>query len=162
MLILGNSGAGKTTVARALAEEHDLALLDLDAVVWEPHRVAVARPAAAVRADLDRFAARHGRSIVKGRYERWIARLAPHASELRSLHPGVERCLANHARRPWEPAKYDRPEQQEERRAALAEWVRRYAVRDDDHGLAAHRALFEAFAGPKREYAAADLPLDAR
>lgn len=162
VLILGNSGAGKTTMARALAEAHDLARLDLDAVVWEPHRVAEGRLEAEVRADLDRFAAEHRRWVIDGSYGRWIDHLAPRASELRFLHPGVARCLANHASRPWEPEKYDRLEQQEEQRAALEGWVRRYDERDDDYGLRAHRAVFDGFTGPKREYAATDLSLDER
>jgi adenylate kinase family enzyme len=159
VLILGNSGAGKTTMARALAEAHGLERLDLDAVVWEPHRVAEARPAEAVRVDLDRFTAQHQRRVVEGSYGRWVAHLARRASELRFLHPGVDRCLANHVIRRWEPEKYDSPEQQEERRAALEEWVRRYPDRDDEYGLRAHVEVFEGFAGTKRQYAAADLPL---
>jgi adenylate kinase family enzyme len=159
VLILGNSGAGKTTMARVLAAAHGLERLDLDAVVWEPHRVAEARPAEAVRADLDRFTAQHERWVVEGSYGRWVAHLAPRASELRFRNPGVERCLANHESRPWEPEKYDSPEQQEERRAALEEWVRRYADRDDEYGLRAHRAVFDRFVGQKREYFASELPL---
>ena len=80
VLILGNSGAGKTTMARVLAEAHGLERLDLDSVVWEPHRVAEARAAEAVRGDLDRFTAQHERWVVEGSYGRWIAHLAPRAS----------------------------------------------------------------------------------
>ncbi len=162
VLILGNSDAGKTTMARALAERHDLDRLDLDSAVWEPQRVAEARPDAAVRADLDRFAAEHERWVVEGSYGRWIEYLSPAATELRFLHPGVERCLANHASRSWEPGKYDEPAQQEEQRAGLEAWVRRCADRGDDYGLGAHRAVFDRFPEPKREYGVADLPLDGR
>ena len=34
----------------------------------------------------------------------------------------------------------------------LIEWVRQYPVRDDEFSLQAHRALYEAFTGPKTEY----------
>ena len=34
----------------------------------------------------------------------------------------------------------------------LPDWVRRYDVREDEYGLARHRALSDGFAGPKREY----------
>jgi len=30
--------------------------------------------------------------------------------------------------------------------------VRQYDTRDDEYGLARHRAIFDGFAGPKREY----------
>jgi hypothetical protein len=35
---------------------------------------------------------------------------------------------------------------------ALLAWVREYETRDDEYGLARHRAVFEGFRGPKREY----------
>jgi hypothetical protein len=34
----------------------------------------------------------------------------------------------------------------------LVAWVAEYATRDDEFGLARHRAIFDGFAGPKREY----------
>lgn len=37
--------------------------------------------------------------------------------------------------------------------AQLIDWVREYDTRDDEYGLRCHRRLFDAFAGPKREYA---------
>ncbi|MEC5162879.1 MULTISPECIES: hypothetical protein [unclassified Janthinobacterium] len=42
VLVLGNSGSGKSHFARALAASHALAHLDLDTIVWQP---AVARAA---------------------------------------------------------------------------------------------------------------------
>ena len=34
VLLFGNSGSGKTTMARALAKEHGLVHLDLDSIAW--------------------------------------------------------------------------------------------------------------------------------
>ncbi len=45
VLIFGNSGSGKSSLAGALAERHGLARLDLDSIVWESGQVAVQRPA---------------------------------------------------------------------------------------------------------------------
>ena len=36
ILIFGNAGSGKTTLARRLGAQHRLAVLDLDNVVWSP------------------------------------------------------------------------------------------------------------------------------
>jgi ABC-type dipeptide/oligopeptide/nickel transport system ATPase subunit len=38
VLVFGNSGSGKTTYALALAHRYSLAHLDLDSIVWEPHK----------------------------------------------------------------------------------------------------------------------------
>ena len=43
VLVYGNSGAGKSTYARALAAQHGLAHLDLDSIVWEPEKIGVPR-----------------------------------------------------------------------------------------------------------------------
>ena len=63
--------------------------------------------------------------------------------------------MAHCRARPWEPEKYASPEEQDERLAFLLDWVRSYETRDDEYGLARHRAVFESFDGPKREYTGA-------
>jgi adenylate kinase family enzyme len=51
LLVVGNSGSGKSTYAVRTAAAHGLARLELDSIVWEPHKVAVARRPEDVRAD---------------------------------------------------------------------------------------------------------------
>ena len=53
--ILGNSGSGKSMLAKRLAAAASVPLLDLDSIVWEPKVVAVAGPEDRVLQDLDRF-----------------------------------------------------------------------------------------------------------
>lgn len=150
ILILGNSGSGKTTMARALSTEHGLPHLDLDAIAWAApgQRRALAESVAA----LGRFMEEHPAWVIEGSYATLVGAALPHCTELRFLNPGVEACLAHCRARPWEPEKYPSPEAQQERLAFLLDWVRSYPTRDDEYSLAAHRALFDAFPGPKREY----------
>ncbi len=68
VLIFGNSGSGKSTYARALAHEHDLEHLDLDAIVWEPGRIAVPRPREAILASLGEFLTSSTAWVVEGCY----------------------------------------------------------------------------------------------
>ena len=44
VLIMGNSGSGKSWRARELAQQRQLPHLDLDTIVWVPGLIAVARP----------------------------------------------------------------------------------------------------------------------
>lgn len=150
LLIFGNSGSGKSTLARALAARHGLAHLDLDTIVWEPGEIAAARPAEAVRADLDAFLAGHDRWAIEGCYGELIEAAAPACSRLIFLDPGLEACLANNRRRPWEPHKYETPEAQDAMLDVLQDWVAGYYTRDDAWSLAAHRRVFEAHPGDKR------------
>lgn len=145
--VIGNSGSGKSTYAKRL----DGRVLELDSIYWEPHQIAVARPAERVRADLDAFIAANDAWVVEGCYADLIEIAAATCDELVFLNPGVEACVVNARRRPFEAHKYDRPEDQEKMLAFLIEWIRAYPTRTDTTGYAEHRRVFDAFAGKKRE-----------
>ena len=151
IVIIGNSGSGKSTLARRLAAPAQTPMLDLDTIVWEPGKIAVARPLPAVHADLDRFCAEHATWIVEGCYGGLAERLLPLGPELIFMNPGEEACLRNCRSRPWEPHKYASPEAQDRMLEPLLAWVSDYYRRDGDASLARHRAIFDGYAGPRRE-----------
>ena len=150
ILIYGNSGSGKTTMARKAAAGHGLPHLDLDLVAWDApgERRALAESVAALEAF---FAANEG-WVIEGCYGDLVEAALPYCTELRFLNPGVEACVAHCRARPWEPEKYASPGEQDQRLAFLLGWVRQYDTRADEYGLARHRAIFDGFGGTKREY----------
>jgi adenylate kinase family enzyme len=150
-LIFGNSGSGKSTLARELSAEHDLPHLDLDAIVWEPGQVAVMREPEAVMASLRAFLDDNEGWVIEGCYGELVEAAAPHCAQLVFLNPGLEACLANNRRRPWEPHKYASPEAQDAMLDNLQAWVRAYYTRDDQWSYAAHRRIFDVFPGAKAE-----------
>ena len=150
-LVLGNSGSGKSTLARKLSAEHDLPHLDLDTIVWEPGLVAVMRAPEAIQASLDAFLDAHEHWVIEGCYGELVEAVAPRCTRLVFLNPGLEACLANNRRRPWEPHKYASPEAQDAMLEGLQDWVRGYYTRSDAWSYAAHRAIFDAFEGDKLE-----------
>lgn len=152
VLIYGNSGSGKSTYAKALSERHALPHLDLDTIVWQPNQVAVQRSPEAIAAALDAFLATHASWVIEGCYGELVRAVAPRCSELVFLNPGREACLANNARRPWEPHKYASMEAQNAMLDTLQAWVGGYYERDDDWSYAAHRRLFDTYSGARREY----------
>lgn len=149
IVIIGNSGSGKSTMARALAAE-GAAVLPLDDIAWDPG--VVRKPLADSVAALEDFVRRHDAWVIEGCYGDLAAAALAHADELRWLDPGTETCLDHCRRRPWEPDKFPSREAQDAHLAALLEWVREYDERDDEFGRARHAALFEDFAGRKRRY----------
>lgn len=159
LVVYGNSGSGKSTLSRALAARHGLAHLDLDSIVWEPGRIAVARPPGAVRADLDAFVQAHAGWVVEECYGELVSIAATQADELVFLNPGIDACLAHNRRRAWEPHKYASRAEQDSMFEALQAWVAGYATREDAWSLHAHRAVFEAHDGRKVELT--DAALDA-
>jgi adenylate kinase family enzyme len=152
--IVGNSGSGKSTLARKLAAASGAPILDLDTIAWEPDRIAVLRDPAEVNADLDRFCAAHESWIIEGCYGDLIEHSLAHAPELVFVHPGEQVCLRNCRARPWEPHKYASQAAQDAMLEPLLAWVSAYYTRDGTMSLARHRAMFDAYRGPKRELTA--------
>ncbi|ATQ73162.1 shikimate kinase [Massilia violaceinigra] len=151
VLIMGNSGSGKSWRARQLAGQHKLRHLDLDTIYWVPGSVAVARPAYEVLADLYAFVRGHDDWVVEGCYGDLIEAALPFCTQLVFINPGKDACMANNALRPWEPHKYASKEEQDSMLPYLMEWVSQYDARDDTCSYAFHRRVYDGFQGAKRE-----------
>lgn len=152
ILVFGNSGSGKSTYSQLLAARHGLAHLDLDSIVWEPDQIAVQRSQAEISASLEMFISGNVSWVIEGCYGDLVQAASAHCTKLVFLNPGVEACLANNLRRPWEPHKYASLEQQNSMLANLQAWVSGYYERDDAWSYKAHRRVFDGFSGNKVEY----------
>lgn len=152
VVVCGNSGSGKSTYARDLAAQEGLARLDLDSIVWKPGMIAVQRSPQSVIVDLRSFIDSHGAWVIEGCYGELLQAALTDCTLLVFLNPGTDACVANNIRRPWEPHKYASLEEQEAMLSKLQEWVAGYYRRDDAWSYPAHRAIFDAFTGPKVEY----------
>lgn len=152
IILLGNAGAGKSTMARRLMSTAgtDVARLSLDEIAW--NEGVERKPLAESRELLRRFIRANEHWIIEGCYSDLVQAALPFCTELRFLNPGVEACVRHCRSRPWEPEKFSSPEEQRAMLETLVEWVGTYETRDDDYGLARHRAMYEEYAGTKREY----------
>lgn len=150
ILIFGNSGSGKSTMARKLARTHALPHLDLDMIAWSSP--GVRKPMAESARDIEAYTAANPEWIAEGCYADLLELIMPKATEIRFLNPGADACVANCRARPWEPEKYSSRKEQDTRLEFLIRWVREYETRADEYSLARHRMLFDNFNGPKREF----------
>lgn len=150
ILIYGNAGSGKTTMARSVAREFGVAHLSLDDIAWEKEMVR--KPLAQSIADLNAFIAANSAWVIDGCYGDLVQAALPICTELRFLNPGIDVCVNNCRNRPWDPAYCESPEAQARYLEPLIEFVRQYETRQDEFSLARHRAIFDSFTGPKREY----------
>jgi len=153
-VLVGNSGSGKSTLALRLARGGDLPHLDLDTLAWEaatppqpPQRRSVADSAREIASFLDA----NDRWVIEGCYADLLDVALPRCTKLVFLNPGVEACVANARLRPWEPHKYPSKAAQDANLDMLIGWIRDYETRRDVFSWAAHRALFDRFAGDKLE-----------
>ncbi len=154
--ILGNSGSGKSILAKRLAAAASAPMLDLDTIVWEPNVIAVPRPEARVLEDLEKFCNAGDRWIIEGCYADVIRASLRWEPELVFLNPGEEVCLRHCRERPWEPHKYASKAEQDANLAFLLSWVSDYYRRDGSMSLRAHREVFAEYAGRKREVTVCD------
>jgi len=152
IVIFGNSGSGKSSLAKALAALHGVEHLDLDPIAWEPERPGVRAAAEESARALLRFIEASDGWVIEGCYSGLLEAAAARCTELIFLNPGVEACVENCEARPWEPRKYETREAQDANLRMLIEWVREYETRNDEFSLREHRRLFDAHAGPKVEY----------
>lgn len=150
IIILGNAGAGKSTMARRLIGSRDIAHLSLDQISWNDGTER--KPLEASLEELFRFIESNEEWIIEGCYGDLIEAALPYCSELRFLNPPVDVCVEHCKGRPWEPEKFSTAAQQRTMLDRLISWVRRYETRDDEYGLKRHRKIFDRFTGAKREY----------
>lgn len=149
MIVLGNSGSGKTTFSWRFAENYSVDILHVDDVSFDEPGVLLSIDER-VRRVISWLDGRD-RWIVEGCYGLIAEALSAEADVFFFLNPGVEVCLAHCRARPWEPDKFDTPEEQDAALDFLLKWVGDYETRLDEFGLTEHRRIFEKFYGRKYE-----------
>lgn len=150
ILIFGNSGTGKTTLARTIVSKSDVPYLDLDTITW--HSPGVREKQNITFEKLDSFLGSNSQWVIEGCYGSLIKYLADKCTEMIFLNPGVESSLINNANREWEPHKYDSLEIQNEQFEMLQAWVKEYTNRDDEFSYHFHRKIFDEFDGDKSKF----------
>src|SRR5215213_5206003 len=100
IVIFGNSGSGKSSLAKSLSRLRGLAHLDLDVIAWEPERPGVWADAAESERALMRFIEGSDGWVIEGCYPGLLKTAAAHRTEMIFLNPGVEACVENCKSRP--------------------------------------------------------------
>lgn len=141
-LILGNTGAGKSWLARRIAARLGVHAIDLDTIHWLPGGYGAARARDEALA-LTRRAAEGERWVIEGIYGTLIDAAAPASTALVWLCPDDADCVANvcarGARGNADAAAFDR----------LLAWTASYRSRSGSGSHAGHAARFDAYPGAK-------------
>jgi len=159
IVIFGNSGSGKSTLANEKAGLLSCSHLDLDTVAWlDDRRAPTRRPLIESAKLIEPFLAANESWVIEGCYSGLLDLVILKSTEIIFLNPGVDVCVKNCQNRPWEPHKYDSPEEQDTNLEMLLSWVEQYSQRDDEFSLQAHRRIFDNYAGAKREFKSNERP----
>jgi len=111
VILLGNAGAGKGTMARFLAQNSTVPRLSLDEIAW--NEGATRRPHDESARELRCFLNGNEQWIIEGCYSDLIEEALSRCTELRFLNPGIEVCVEHCRTRHWEPEKFSSPEEQQ-------------------------------------------------
>ncbi|HBQ98991.1 MULTISPECIES: hypothetical protein [unclassified Roseofilum] len=150
MILLGNAGAGKSTMARRLISDRPIPRLSLDEIAWNPGPER--KPLNESITLLLSFIQDNQQWVIEGCYADIIEAALPYCTELRFLNPGIATCIDRCYQRPWEPEKFASPQEQQAMLQVLVDWVKEYETRSDEYGLSRHRALYDQFCGEKQEF----------
>jgi adenylate kinase family enzyme len=140
LVVIGNSGSGKTWLARALG----LPAIHLDALFWEPGGFDRKRPRAEVDALIAQSLAQRT-WVVEGVFGELAERYLPDADALVWLDLPWATCEARLLARGSESKAHMDRTQSEAGLAKLLRWAADYAVRTDGRSRSGHAQLFEGF-----------------
>jgi len=149
IIIFGNSGSGKSTMAKKLCSEFSLAHLDLDTLAWLPTTPPKRKPLFDSQKDILNFIKDNNGWVIEGCYSDLLQMAIEDSSELIFMNLPVELCILNAKNRPWEPHKYESKEAQDKNLEMLIEWISQYSERDDTFSKAAHEKLYEQYRSRK-------------
>lgn len=156
IVIFGNSASGKSSLAKKLATEHQLAHLDLDTLAWLstsidnliPQRQSIDVSVAEINA----FISQHQAWVIEGCYSDLLAHTLTKCSEVVFMNLPIELCIENAKNRLWEPHKYNSKAAQDANLAMLIDWIAQYNQRTDTFSKSAHQKLYDEFSGNKTQY----------
>jgi adenylate kinase family enzyme len=148
-LITGNSGSGKTSLARRIQRQLGIAHLDLDTLAWLPDTPPRRRQLADSEKAIKNFIQLYEYWVIEGCYADLLELLVHEADEIVYLKVSESSCVANARRRPFEPEKYSCEAAQNANLEMLVQWINAYATRTDTCSLDAHEKLVESFPGIK-------------
>lgn len=141
-LIIGNSGSGKSWLAKRLAEQLQVPWIDLDLIHWISDEHSIPRPRAE-SLGMARVAASEQCWVIEGVYGWMVSELVEQATLLIWLCLEDEDCVNNIRLRE------SKRDDNDELLIALLEWAGRYRTREGSSGFVAHQRLFEGFDGSK-------------
>lgn len=149
IVIFGNSSSGKSTLAKHLAEQYNLAHLDLDTIAWLPTPEPTRQAVEVSQLQIEQFIDREKNWVIEGCYGDLLALVSNHASTLVFLDLPITQCLDHAKSRPWEPHKYSSKEAQDANLPMLLDWIEAYKQRRDTFSYQAHLALYQQHQGDK-------------
>jgi adenylate kinase family enzyme len=149
VLIIGNSGAGKTWLGKALARTAQIPFYPMDTLFWQPGHFAQKHPKNEIEAACAQLI-QESNWVIEGVFG-WMADLcAPRATHLVWLDIPLAQCLENLTQRgPQFDEVLTEIHVREKALEDLKTWAAAYETREGSTARGYHLGLFEKFQGKK-------------
>ncbi len=151
IVIIGNSGSGKSHLARQLSELFGSDVIHLDKLFWEPGGFGKKRPPEVVREEVGQLSHKEI-WIIEGVFGDLAATALQNATTLIFLNKGWSECEAALKDRGSESSKQLDPVQAEKNFQELLTWAKTYYERENSRSLRGHSRLFQEFQKKKFEF----------
>ncbi|USH04256.1 AAA family ATPase [Grimontia kaedaensis] len=151
ILIIGNSGSGKTWLSKQLSQKLQLQEVNLDSIVWEPGGYNRKRSPEVIENEIVSLRSQHG-WVVEGVFGALAEQLIPSADMLLFLDLEWSVCESSLYARGSESSKQLDVEKAEKNFLELLSWASEYPVRESKSSLKFHQKLFSDFRGNKRRF----------
>ena len=148
IIIIGNSGSGKTSLARKLSESRQTEVIHLDQLFWVTGGFNEKRPPEIVHAEIEEKK-KAPAWIVEGVFGELAERFTTRADHLIWLDLPWEVCREGLLARGSESSWQLDAAQAEENFARLLRWAEEYWTRADLRSHSGHGRIFEAYPGAK-------------
>jgi adenylate kinase family enzyme len=148
MIIIGNSGSGKTWLAARLAQLRGIPVIHIDDIFWEPGGFDQRRPPEVVTSMIQEAKAKDS-WIAEGVFGELAEQFFDRAECLVWLNFDWPTCQARLLKRGSESKKHMGRTQSEQGLKNLVEWASLYYERTNARSFVGHRKLMEAFSGRK-------------
>lgn len=148
ILILGNSGSGKSYAAKRLSEFSGIPATHLDKIFWEPGGCNIKRSRDLVRRDLDQ-AKDCDSWIIEGCFGDLIKYCAPVADLLLFLDLPWHECESNLKARGYEPEKWSDQDLGRRQFSDLLTWASGYWSRNDKFSRSYHSDIYDSHSTAK-------------
>jgi adenylate kinase family enzyme len=148
MIIIGNSGSGKTWLAARIAQPHGIPVIHIDDIFWEPGGFDKKRPQEVVWSMIQEAKAKDS-WIAEGVFGELAEQFFDRAEGLVWLDIDWPTCQARLLKRGSESKKHMGRVESEQGLKNLVEWASQYYERTNARSYEGHKQLMDHFPGQK-------------
>ena len=148
VLIIGNSGSGKSWLSSRLSKQLNMKEVNLDSVYWEPGGFNKKRSPETVESELTKLCSEY-QWVSEGVFGALAEKLIPAADALIFLDIDLDTCEQSLLFRGSESSKQLDPQLAEENFKELLKWTSEYKSRTSKNSFDFHFQLFNEFDGKK-------------